>query len=161
MKVYRFAAPKHVDGLSAEGARRNGGRWNSKGIPVLYCATSESLGLLELRVHSPHPYPRARMKFVIEVPDDSVVKISVDRLPRGWNKLPPVPASKHFGDAWVEAKSSLGILVPSVIASEESNLVLNPAHDRFKEVRLISTMRVTMDLRLYIVPAGKRIKRQA
>jgi hypothetical protein len=67
--------------MSAAGARSSGGRWNNKGIPVLYCATSESLGMLELRVHSPHPYPRTRLK--------------------------------------VASKSSLGILVPSVIASEE------------------------------------------
>ncbi len=161
MKVYRFTKAKFTDGLSAEGARRNGGRWNSKGTPVFYCATNESLGMLELRVHSPHPYPRTRLKVVIEVPDDAIVEIATDKLPRGWSKLPPGPSSKRFGDAWVASKSSLGILVPSVIASEERNLVLNPAHDRFKDVRLVSKERVRLDMRLYAVelPTGRRVKR--
>jgi RES domain-containing protein len=149
LKVYRFVSTRFPDGLSPEGARRNGGRWNSKGVPVLYCATSESLALLELRVHSPHPYPRERLRFVIEVPDDAVHAASAPALPRGWNKLPPAPASKRFGDAWLAARSSLGLLVPSVIASEEHNLLLNPEHPRFNEVQVLRKSRVTMDLRLY------------
>lgn len=86
-----------------QGTRRNGARWNSKGVPVLYCATSESLAMLELRVHAPHPYPRTRLRFIIEVPDDAVEEAPVAELPRGWNELPPSPASKRFGDEWVAA----------------------------------------------------------
>jgi RES domain-containing protein len=161
VKVYRFAKTQFADGLSAEGARSNGGRWNSKGTPVLYCATNESLGMLELRVHSPHPYPRTRLKFVIEVPDDAIVEIAMNKLPRGWNRFPPGPSSKRFGDAWVASKSSLGILVPSVIVSEERNLVLNPAHVRFQEVRVVSKEQVTLDKRLYAVelPTRRKAKR--
>ena len=149
MKAYRLIGTHFPDGLSPEGARLNGGRWNSKGVPVLYCATSESLALLELRVHAPHPYPRDRLRFVIEVPDDAVHEVPVTALPRGWNTLPPSPASKRFGDEWVVAGSSLGLLVPSVIASEERNLLLNPAHARFREVRVVKKSRVSMDMRLY------------
>ena len=149
MKVYRFVSTSFPDGLSTEGARRNGGRWNSKGIPVLYCATSESLAMLELRVHVPNPYPRVRLRFVIEVPDDAVHEAPVTALPRGWNKLPPSPASKRFGDEWIAAGSSLGLLVPSIIASEERNILLNPAHARFSEVRVLKKSQVQMDMRLY------------
>jgi len=149
LKVYRFVSTSFPDGLSTEGARRNGGRWNSKGIPVLYCATSESLAMLELRVHVPNPYPRVRLRFVIEVPDDAVHEASVTALPRGWNKLPPSPASKRFGDEWIAAGSSLGLLVPSIIASEERNILLNPAHARFSEVRVLKKSQVQMDMRLY------------
>ena len=149
MKAYRFVLTRFPDGLSAEGARVNGGRWNSKGVPVIHCATTESLALLELRVHAPHPHPRTRMRFVLEVPNDALHEVAAKELPRGWNKLPAVSASKRFGDAWVSARSSLGLLVPSVIASEEKNLVLNPAHERFADVRIVSKSRVTMDMRLY------------
>jgi RES domain-containing protein len=149
LRVYRFVSTGFPDGRSAEGARLHGGRWNSKGIPLLYCATSESLALLELRVHAPHPYPRVRSRFVMEVPDDAVEEAPVTALPRGWNKLPPSPASKLFGDEWVAKASSLGLLVPSVIASEERNLLLNPAHARFKEVLVLQKSRVQMDIRLY------------
>jgi RES domain-containing protein len=149
LRVYRFVSTRFPDGLSCEGARRNGGRWNSKGVPILYCATSESLAMLELRVHAPHPYPRTRLRFIIEVPDDAIDEAPVAALPRGWNKLPPSPASKRFGDEWVASGSSLGLLVPSVIASEERNLLLNPAHARFREVRLVKKNRLRLDMRLY------------
>jgi RES domain-containing protein len=149
LKAYRLVSTRFPDGLSPEGARLNGGRWNSKGVPVLYCATSESLAMLELRVHAPHPYPRVRLRFVIEVPDDAVHDVPISSLPRGWNKLPPSPSSKRFGDNWVTAGSSLGLLVPSVIASEERNLLLNPAHPRFRDVRVVRKSRVQMDMRLY------------
>jgi RES domain-containing protein len=123
--VYRFVSTRFPDGLSCEGARRHGGRWNSKGVAVLYCAASESLVMLELRVHSPHPYPCTR-----------------------------------FGDAWAAASSSLGLLVPSVVASEEKNLILNPSHPRFQEVRLLSKRRVVLDKRLYSVPEKRRSSAQ-
>ncbi len=149
MRAYRLVGTRFPDGLSPEGARLNGGRWNSKGVPVLYCATSESLAMLELRVHAPHPYPRDRLRFVIEVPDDAVHEVPVTALPRGWNTLPPSPASKRFGDEWVAAGSSLGLLVPSIIAPEERNLLMKPAHARFSEVRVLKKSRVHMDMRLY------------
>lgn len=123
---------------------------------MLYCATSESLAMLELRVHSPHPYPRTRWRFAIEVPDDALTSAAVDELPRGWDKLPAGPASKRFGDAWIAASSNLGLLVPSVVASEEKNLMLNPLHPRFEEVRVLSKERVVLDMRLYSVPAKRR-----
>ncbi len=156
MKVYRFVSTEYANGLSPEGARLNGGRWNSKGVAVLYCATSESLAMLELRVHSPHPHPRTRLKIVIEVPDDAIAEASLGELPRGWNKLPPGPSSKRFGDAWVAELSSLGLLVPSVIASDEQNLMLNPAHERFKDVRIVSLERIMLDKRLYVVQQKPR-----
>jgi RES domain-containing protein len=158
LKVYRFVSTRFPDGLSCEGARRYGGRWNSKGVAVLYCATSESLAMLELRVHSPHPYPRTRWRFAIEVPDDALTSVAVEELPRGWDNLPAGPASKRFGDAWAAVSSSLGLLVPSVVASEEKNLMLNPLHSRFQEVRVLSKQRVVLDKRLYSVPA-KRLSR--
>jgi RES domain-containing protein len=127
---------------------------------VLYCATSESLAMLELRVHSPHPYPRTRWRFAIEVPDDALTSVAVEELPRRWDNLPAGPASKRFGDAWAAVRSSLGLLVPSVMASEEKNLMLNPLHPRFQEVRVLSKQGVVLDKRLYSVPAKRRSSAQ-
>jgi len=156
LKVFRFVSLRFPDGLSCEGARRYGGRWNSKGMAVLYCALSESLAMLELRVHSPHPYPRTRWRFAIEVPDDALTTVTIEQLPRGWDALPAGPASKRFGDYWVQQRASLGLLVPSVVASEEKNLLLNPSHPRFQEIRIISKQRVMLDKRLYAVPTKSR-----
>ena len=126
----------------------------------MYCATSESLALLELRVHSPHPYPRTRWRFAIGVPDDALTSVAVDELPRGWDKFPAGLTIKRFDDAWVAASSNLGLLVPSVVATEEKNLMLNPLHPRFQEVRVLSKQRVVLDKRLYSFPAKRRSSAQ-
>jgi RES domain-containing protein len=123
---------------------------------VLYCAASEALAMLELRVHSAHPYPRTRWRFTLEVPDDALTSITADALPRGWNQLPPGPASKRIGDEWVAAKSPLGLLVPSVVASDERNLILNPSHPRFVEVHILTKQRRLLDKRLCSMPAKQR-----
>jgi RES domain-containing protein len=161
VKVYRFVSIRFPDGLSPEGARQHGGRWNSKGIAALYCSTSVALAMLELRVHAPHPYPRARLKFVISVPDDAIVEAKPAVLPDGWNRLPPGPTSKRFGDRWLAAGSGLGLLVPSVIAPEEKNLLLNPAHERFGEVRVLTKERMQLDSRLYAAAGTRRSVRRA
>jgi RES domain-containing protein len=156
LRVYRFVSTRFPDGLSCEGARRYGGRWNSKGVAVLYCSSSESLAMLELRVHSPHPHPRTRWRFSLEVPEDALASIEAEELPRGWNSLPPGPASKRIGDAWVASNSTLGLLVPSVVASDEQNVVLNPSHPRFPEVRVLTKRRIVLDKRLYSAPEKRR-----
>ena len=127
---------------------------------MLYCATSESLAMLELRVHSPHPYPRTRWRFALEVPEDALTSIEAEELPRGWNKLPPGPASKRIGDAWVASNSTLGLLLPSVVASDEKNVILNPSHLRFQEVRILSKRRIVLDKRLYSMPEKQRRKKK-
>jgi hypothetical protein len=80
----------------------------------------------------------------------------------------PIPEWQSPGDPRAKIRiadivhmSSLGILVPSVIALEERNLMLNPAHDQFKDVRLVSKERVTLDMRLYGVelPGRRRVRR--
>jgi RES domain-containing protein len=84
LRAYRFVSTRFGNGLSPEGARLHGGRWSNTGVAVLYCAASESLALLELRVHAPHPYPRTRFRFVLEIPDDAVAELPVRSLPREW-----------------------------------------------------------------------------
>ena len=43
MQVYRIAQKAFINDLSGEGARLFGGRWNRRGIPLLYTAESRSL----------------------------------------------------------------------------------------------------------------------
>jgi RES domain-containing protein len=47
-------------------------------------------------------------------------------------------------------------LVPSVVASDEKNLILNPSHPRFHELRVLSKQRVMLDKRLYSIPTKHR-----
>ncbi|HLR38131.1 MAG TPA: RES family NAD+ phosphorylase, partial [Chitinophagaceae bacterium] len=51
--LYRIAKCHYIDDLSGTGAKTYGGRWNSKGHPVIYTAGSRSLAALETLVHIP------------------------------------------------------------------------------------------------------------
>jgi hypothetical protein len=42
------------------------------------------------------------------------------------------------------------------VASEEKNLMLNPSHPRFQEIRVVSKQRVMLDKRPYPVPTKTR-----
>ena len=61
MDVYRLTKVKYKDPLDPFGAHAHGGRFNSKGVSVLYTGDSAALALLETRVHSPAPFPAARL----------------------------------------------------------------------------------------------------
>ncbi|MDQ3308821.1 MAG: RES family NAD+ phosphorylase, partial [Gemmatimonadota bacterium] len=54
--------------MDGEGARLAGGRWNSRGIPLVYASTHLSLAALEYLVHvSPATAPSDLMSIEIDV----------------------------------------------------------------------------------------------
>lgn len=46
----------------------------------------------------------------------------------GWDAEPAGQASIQFGTAWVRSGGSALLLVPSVMVSEECNVLINPVH---------------------------------
>src|ERR1041385_9249962 len=133
-EAWRIVKEKHAaSAFSGEGAAKTGGRWNSRGVAVVYTSSSRSLATLESLVHLNPPmtfkYVAIRIKF-----DDALVEIfPVRNLPPGWRTEPPQPATKAIGDAWVRAARSVLLAVPSVITGD-TNYLLNPGHRDFKMI---------------------------
>jgi len=50
MRIWRICREPYA-AFSGEGARRFGGRWNSRGVPMVYASTSLALAAIELFVH--------------------------------------------------------------------------------------------------------------
>lgn len=126
--------------LSGKGAEITGGRWNRKGLPVVYTAGTASLAALETIVHfAAAGLPLNRFLVRIDVPDDlwrARLSASTSSLDVGWNALPPGKVSLDFGDAWLkDAAGSLVLEVPSVIVPEESNVLLNSRHPALARVK--------------------------
>jgi RES domain-containing protein len=73
--------------LDDEGARLNGGRWNSEGVPVVYTSATLSLAALEYLVHVEiQGVPDDLVSLEIEVPDGVPVQgVSPADLPDDWN----------------------------------------------------------------------------
>jgi RES domain-containing protein len=131
--LWRLAveAPTYAaDDLSGTGAKMTGGRWNSKGTPVVYCATSIALATLET-VHYLRSggLPFNRYLVRVDVPDAVwEARQVLEPLPGGWDAIPAGLAARKAGDGWIASGAAALLLVPSVIVPDEYNVLINPRH---------------------------------
>jgi RES domain-containing protein len=96
--------------LSGDGGLHADGRWHSQGQPIVYCAGTESLAVLELRVHIGNFMPRDPfMMHAIDVPDELFEVLPLDLLPAAWNVVPHSPVSQTVGDAWLTSRRSAAL----------------------------------------------------
>lgn len=135
--------------LTGEGAKRTGGRWNQKGIPLLYASTSRALACLETVVHV-GALPLNRFLVQILIPASSWKTRCI--FPResvvGWDAEPPGRVSLQWGSQWAKSGRTLVAEVPSVLVPEESNLLLNPAHRDMVHVTAVKVRKWLYDARL-------------
>ena len=151
MRAFRLCRSTYP-AYDGEGARRAGGRWNSKGIRVPYMSENRSLAVLEVLVHLSAVFPDKYFLGSADVPDNMPVERIVDEdLPEAWPTLIPAEqvATRRIGDAWVESQRSAILSVPSVIVGER-NYVLNPAHPEFARIAFAEPEPFRFDLRLIL-----------
>ena len=149
--VFRIVKKKYAGtALEGLGAKRYGGRWNSKGTPVVYASDSIALAALELLVHLKRPELLAHYVILqLGLTDDQVLGLERDALPADWRNDPPPPSTAEIGDEWVDNGASLALAVPSVIVPEQYNFLLNSEHPNFQAVADQATsFPFELDLRL-------------
>jgi RES domain-containing protein len=148
MRVWRLGREVYPM-LDGEGARRWGGRWNSRGTPVVYSAGSRALAILEYRAAvDVTEVPEDLSLAEIEVPDDlSVEVLPLDVLPADWRR-PIHERCREIGDAWAASRRSVVLAVPSALVPEERNYLINPAHPDVRVVRVVRARRFEFDPRL-------------
>ena len=150
--VWRLAPSDFANELDGEGSRSFGARWTSRGRNAVYTSSYLSLSVLEVYVNIPQelrddlPILRA---VLIAIPDDApATQVSQEQLANYMAEPDPMAASRRVGDGWLDQGDALVLEVPSVLVPEETNLVLNPAHPRMREVKIISTRPFHFDPRL-------------
>jgi RES domain-containing protein len=136
--------------LSGSGARLYGGRWNRKGIPVIYTSETRSLATVEYLVHVPLSIvPKDLRIACLEIPDEIVPEeISIADLPGHWRDYPAPPELAVLGSEWATATRSLLLWVPSVVVVDEFNTLINPKHPEMKRVTLSRVESFRLDRRL-------------
>lgn len=151
MKVYRLSKSKFAGDLSGRGAEIAGGRWNSKGTPVIYTSQSRALCLVEIAVHLPVGIiPRDYVLIEIEIPDEAEVQITEENiLPFDWNTFPHSPVTQKLGDNFVRENRYLVLKVPSAVVSGDFNYLINPRHPQIKLVQIVFTEPFGFDERLF------------
>ncbi len=133
--------------LTGEGARKRGGRWNSIGVPLVYASAHLSLAVLEVLVHlESDDLPDNLVATRLEIPGDNVERL--EDLPPEWLEDPLQRQSRRYGDNWAAEQRSVGLIVPSAIIPQETNVLLNPLHPRFGEVRVTEQHPFRFDPRL-------------
>ena len=149
MKVFRLSQFAHANDLSGRGAELAGGRWNSIGTPMLYTAESRALCVLEMAVHLPYGLMQREYRLItLQVPDRLIETVELATLQEGWNQLPPGIIGKLLGDRFVLEGKSLALRVPSAVVSGDYNILINPRHPDFSQLKKIADEAFRFDPRL-------------
>ncbi len=149
MIVYRLSKRMYANDLSGKGAEIVGGRWNSKGVAMLYTAQSIALCVAEIAVHVPLGIlPIDYCLVHIDIPDDSMAEVK--KLPVAWNIFPHPDDTQKLGDTFIFDAKKLVLKVPSAAVQGEFNYLLNPRHPDFNKVKVHIIEKFSFDERLFI-----------
>lgn len=152
MRVWRLCHRQFAaSAFTGLGAKLYGGRWNHKGLPVVYCSATLSLAVLEVLVHHRAPVPPPDFVAIpADLPARTKIKtLQVSELPREWHTDPAPPQLQVIGSAWLESLSSLTLAVPSVLVPQELNYLLNPRHPDFAKLIIGVPQTFPFDPRLW------------
>lgn len=147
IKVYRICRLRFV-AFDGEGARRQSGRWNVDGVPVIYTAGSLSLAVLEVLAHSDASLLPEDLVYVEALIPASIKIATLPEIPEDWQENPAPNSTKALGQKWVQEATSAVLAVPSTLVPIETNYLLNPAHKDFKKIRMQPPMKFNFDPRL-------------
>jgi len=135
MILWRIAAETRLhlaDDLGGAGAARWPGRWNDEGEPVVYCAPTIAMAVLETAAHVDDAgLPLDRYLVEIRVPEVLWARreeLKTARLPAVWDAIPAGRASLRIGSEWLSSLRSSMLLIPSAIVPEERVALINPRH---------------------------------
>ena len=121
MIVYRLSKSKYAKDLAGSGAEKSGGRWNSRGMTLLYTCESRALCTTEIAVHTPLGNIPFDYKIIsIEIP--STIKIQelfTEELPYDWRYFPHPHSTQKLGDKFIAAGNFLVLKAPSVVVQGE------------------------------------------
>jgi RES domain-containing protein len=137
----------HAD-LRGIGGLRASGRWHTAGRPIVYLAEHPALCLLEVLAHDVEAgdLPRGYQWLKVETRRPTSIE-SVRELPRFWTS--DLASTRMIGDRWLAQARTLLLRVPSVLAPESFNYLLNPAHPRGgRAARVVTAFPYPLDPRL-------------
>lgn len=151
VSCYRIVHQRFLDtNFSGKGASDHGGRWNTKGTPVVYLASSCALASLEILIHVDNPkHLQSFYSARIDIPSNQIEELPTGWLPRDWNASGNA-ALKEFGDRWVASGRKAFLRVPSAAYAldgepgPEFNVLANPNHPSFKLATIHSPALLTL-----------------
>lgn len=151
MEVFRIVQQEiRTRDLSGTGAFKVGGRWNSRGVYMLYTSSNSSLALLENLVHFDRfTIPDRLFLMTLELSDKAPLLSPTDTdYPDHWQQ-PDQTANRRLGDGWMRDNRYLGVRVRSAVNPNDHNYLLNPLFTGFTALVKIKTVQaLDLDARL-------------
>jgi RES domain-containing protein len=151
MRFWRICRRRYAaEAAMGEGARLYGGRWNSRGVRVVYASTSLALAAVETFVHlEPNLRPADLVSVEGEIPKAAGIGgLKPDLLPERWYETSD-ESLHRFGDDWIRGGREVALLVPSAAIRGELNVLLNPLHPEFSKIRFRDPLPFEFDMRMF------------
>ena len=115
---------------------------------MVYTVSHRSLAVLEMLIHvRKERLSLDAMLIPLDIPDNLID--GIPELPEGWNLYPHHPASRRIGDEWIAGGNSLAMFVPSAMIPAERNILINPNHVQFSQIRIGEPEPHAFDKRLF------------
>jgi RES domain-containing protein len=150
--LWRISKRKYAaTAFSGEGARRVGGRWNSRGQGMVYTSGTLSLAALEVFVHMEVEDVATMLAYLpVDVPTEVKIEyLEVAQLPPDWRNIPAPAVLATMGDNWFRSGSTAILAVPSVVIPMEYNYLINPSHPDFVRLTVEPPQLFELDPRLW------------
>ena len=149
LTCYRIGDPRGACPImDASGSRLFPGRWNTAAAPVLYAAMHYSCALLEKLAHGAGRLPPNQHFVAITLPVGLSYEVLDGAALPGWDREDE-RASRGFGSGWVRSARCAVLLVPSLVARMEENVLINPNHPEFAGITHGPARPVLWDRRLF------------
>ena len=128
LTAYRIGDPAGAYPVfDATGSKLWPGRWNTPDSPVIYTSEHYSTAMLEKLAHGNGRMPPNQHFVEVTIPPGVPYEMFSAAHHPGWEAEDCLTA-KAYGRAWQRSQRSLLLLVPSVVARMERNILINPAH---------------------------------
>jgi len=150
LTCYRIGDPAGAYPIfDAQGSKLYPGRWNTAASPMIYSSEHYSTAMLEKLVHGSGALPPNQHFIEITIPPGVTYEMFNQAALPDWY-LASAASSKPYGDAWQQQGRSLLLIVPSVVARPERNILINPQHAEFSRITTSLHQPVWWDSRLFV-----------
>ena len=144
MDLWRLYRAAHGPGLDGTGGLYAAGRWHELGSRVVYFGASPSIVTLERLAHVDPALLPADLVLARYEGGLSMTEVVTGEVA----DIHDLRQTRARGEAFLKAKATCVLRVPSVIVPEEQNLLLNPLHPEASKIQLVFSRDFTFDSRL-------------
>ena len=151
MILFHLSKSRFSKDLTGKGAEKSGGRWNSKGTPLVYTSDSRALCTAEIAVHTPlGNVPLDYEIITLEIPNRiKIFELKQGALPADWKSFPHPRSTQILGDKLVSDNNYLILKAPSAVVQGEYNYLINPQHKDLKLIIIRSIETFSFDEKLF------------